>query len=45
MYVSSKKPKQDLKSITTAGSYPLSARGHDISPRADRLKGWDMNEG
>jgi hypothetical protein len=20
-------------------SYPLSARGHDISPRADRLKG------
>jgi hypothetical protein len=26
-------------------SYPLSARGHDISPRADRLKGWYMNEG
>jgi hypothetical protein len=26
-------------------SYPLSAWGHDISPRADRLKGWYMNEG
>ena len=26
-------------------TYPLSARGHDISPRADRLKGWYMNEG
>jgi hypothetical protein len=26
-------------------SYPLSAWGHDISPRADRHKGWYMNEG
>ena len=26
-------------------SYPLLARGHDISLRADRLKGWYMNEG
>jgi len=26
-------------------SYPSSARGHDIRPRADRLKGWEMNEG
>ena len=26
-------------------SYPLSALGHDISLRADRLKGWYMNEG
>ena len=25
-------------------SYPLSALGNDISPRADRLKGWYMNE-
>jgi hypothetical protein len=26
-------------------SYTLSALGHDISPRADGLKGWYMNEG
>jgi hypothetical protein len=26
-------------------SYPLSARGHDISSTTDRLKGWCMNEG
>jgi len=26
-------------------SYPLSALGHDISPKADRLKWWYMNEG
>jgi hypothetical protein len=25
-------------------SYPLSTRGHDISRRADRLKGWYKNE-
>jgi len=25
-------------------SYPLSALGHDISPRADMLKGWYMND-
>jgi len=26
-------------------SHPLSALGHDISPRANRLKGCYMNEG